>query len=228
MPALIAAKPATATWKTTSSQRPTIAVTNVHLKTRSTMPKRIDTETLYLRHEFTAAERLEMGASLAEAHNRLAAIEDELAAVKAQFKERSTKEELAVGTLSRNLSNGFEMRNIPCTLEYDMPNVGEVSYRRKDNGQFVKARPMTEQERQLDLPLEEKTEEQAAVAVEQSAKAAEEWFTPVPEGALDAPADEEKEAEEKSPLETEAGKTGKVEVIKPAKANGKTRPTADF
>ena len=138
---------------------------------------RITKESLYCRRDFTADERLEMGRELAQAHNRIAAIDDEEKAMKSQIKDRRAGVELTVGTLSRKLNDGYEMENISCTLVYDEPNVGEVTYRRPD-GTVAKVRAMSLQERQMDLPLDEKTEEQAAASVEASQEAADEFFKP--------------------------------------------------
>ena len=115
---------------------------------------RIAKEVLFLRHEFTKDERLEMGSNLANAYNRLASIEDEEAVMKAQVKDRKAGVEQTIGSLSRNLANGFDMVNIECETVWDTPNIGEVSYRRKDNGEIAKVRAMTSEERQMDLPLD--------------------------------------------------------------------------
>lgn len=116
---------------------------------------RITKEILFLRYEFSQQERLDMGAGLATAYNRMAEIEDEEAVMKSQIKDRKTSTSQTIGTLSRNLGNGYELRNIPCDILYDTPNVGEVSFRRQDTGEVVKekTRRMTEAEMQMDLPL---------------------------------------------------------------------------
>lgn len=112
---------------------------------------RVTKETLYLRHEFTNEEKLEMGTKLAEAHNRIAQITEEESVMKAQIKDRKAGVEASVGTLSRNLSSGFTMENVDCEVVYDLPNVGEVSYKRKDNGEIAKTRAMTAAENQTEL-----------------------------------------------------------------------------
>src|ERR1700743_38581 len=114
------------------------------------MGARVTKETLYLRHEFTNEERLTMGSDLGAAYNRMAAIEDEEKVMKSQIKERMSQVEATIGILSRNLTNGFTMENVDCSLEWDTPHVGEVSYKRKDNGQIAKTRAMTESENQLE------------------------------------------------------------------------------
>jgi hypothetical protein len=108
----------------------------------------------YIRHTFTAEERLKMGDELAQAFNRMADIETEESVLKAQIKERKSQVEQTISKYSRELSNGFTMMTVECRLEWDAPNVNEVSYVRVDTGEVVKTRPFTEAERQADLPLE--------------------------------------------------------------------------
>lgn len=118
------------------------------------MSNRPQKEVMYLKYTFSSDERLRMGDDLASAHNRIESIETEEAVVKAQFKERKASVEQSVTSLSRNLSTGFEMRNIDVRLDWDTPNVNEVQYVRTDTGEVVKTRPFTEAERQQDLPLD--------------------------------------------------------------------------
>ena len=141
------------------------------------MPTRITRESLYLRHDFTDAEVNIMAKELAQAYNRRQGIDDEEAVMKTQIKEKRANVDATVGSLSRKLNDSFEMVNVQCELVYDLPNVGEVSYKRTDNGEIAKVRPMTEQERQLDLPLEEPaTEEAAEASVEKSQEAVDGFF----------------------------------------------------
>jgi hypothetical protein len=163
-------------------------------------------ETLYLRREFTADERLEMGRDLAQAHNRIAAIDDEEKAMKSQIKDRRAGIDLSIGTISRKLNDGYEMENVSCTLHWDEPNVGEVTYR-NPAGEVVKARAMTAAERQMDLPLDESTTElsadQVEERVEQSKENANAFFDagPAPSAEdLDAAAEEAKVKEATGPV----------------------------
>ena len=121
------------------------------------------TETLYLRRDYTDAERLTMGDDLAQAHNRMAAIEEEEAVMKAQIKDRKAGVEQTIGSLSRKLRDRYEMENVVCTLHWDVPNVNEVTYRRP-NGEFAKVRAMVAPEMQKQLPFEEKDAEAKAEA----------------------------------------------------------------
>jgi len=141
------------------------------------MPVRISKESLYLRYDFTTEDRLQMCEELAQAYNRNQQIDDEETVMKAQIKDKRANVDATVGSLSRKLNDRFEMRNVDCELVYDFPNVGEVSYKRKDNGEIAKTRPMTEMERQMDLPLQEPaTPEAEKESIEASAKAADDFF----------------------------------------------------
>jgi hypothetical protein len=134
---------------------------------------RITSTTEYLRYNFTEQERLLMGSDLAETHNKLADIDAEEAVMKAQIKERRTGLEQKVGSLSRELSMGFTMRTVPCTLIYDKPHVGEVEYWRDDTITLVRTRPMTQAERQTELEFDKPI---AANPVEESVAAVETFF----------------------------------------------------
>ena len=156
------------------------------IRNEESMAKRIEREVLYLRHDFTTEERLEMGTNLAEAHNRLASIEEEETVMKAQVKDKKAGVTQTIGTLARNLGTGYEMRNTPCTLQWDAPNVGEVTYLDPD-GRTVKTRAMTESERQLELPLEEKTDAQAELNLTDSQATADEFLGDQEKTAADQP-----------------------------------------
>ncbi|SRR5579885_540102 len=162
---------------------------------------RITTTTEWLRHDFTEAERLQMGADLADAHNRLASIEEEESVVKAKFKERKVTIEQKVGTLSRELGIGYTMQNIQCRLEYDKPNPYEVSIIREDTGELVRVRPMTADERQTEIKFDEPVavnpEQAEEVALESAENIADFFAKP----SDDAPEDEltEDELEEDTP-----------------------------
>lgn len=114
----------------------------------------------YIRHTFTPDERLKMGDELAQAFNRMADIETEESVLKAQIKERKSQVEQTISKYSRELSNGFTMMTVECRLEWDQPNVNEVSYVRVDTGEVVKTRPFTESERQQELPMDADQSEQ--------------------------------------------------------------------
>lgn len=137
---------------------------------------RTTTDTLYLRHDFSQEERLEMGARLAESYNRLTEIGEEAKRMKGQIAERMSGVEATIGSLSRSIAAGFIMENVNCSISYDTPNVGEVTYFDPQD-KPVKVRPMTGAERQMELPISaEVPADEAAKSVEESAKNVEGFF----------------------------------------------------
>jgi hypothetical protein len=113
--------------------------------------KRKEKSTKYLRYEFIEGERLGMGKDLAEAHNKLADIDAEEQVIKAQIKERKAGLEQKIKTLSRNIFNGFEMRNVSCTMRWNSPITGKCEYYRDDTGELVDQRDMSSDEMQEEL-----------------------------------------------------------------------------
>jgi hypothetical protein len=111
------------------------------------------TITKFLRYEFTPEELQAKGKELAEQHDKRARLEEEFEAVKAQFKERTATIERDSGKLSRQITSGFEMRDIECACQWNIPVNGRVRIARKDTGEVVEERDMTSIERQEELPL---------------------------------------------------------------------------
>lgn len=134
-------------------------------------------EVMYLKYEFSNDEKLAMATTLAQNHNAIDDLAAEEKVFKTQIAERRSGLAQSVQTLSRNISMGFEMRNMPCLLQWDKPNVGEVQYVREDNGEVIRTRPMTESERQMELPMEAPKDEKAVEAsVAASEKAVDSFF----------------------------------------------------
>ena len=160
-----------------------------------------ETETVeYLRRTFTDAERLQMGNRLAEAYNGLATLDEEEASMKAKIKERRSTLEATVGSLSRELGTGWTMENVKCRLDYDTPNPFEVSYVRIDTGEIVKTRPMTDQERQAEIPFDKPQDQ----PIEDSQAAIEGFFGTQTATATDQPKPiTEKESEDDDAENTE-------------------------
>lgn len=154
------------------------------------MGVRNENEVLFLRYNFSDKEKLEMANTLAANHNRMEDIEAEEAVFKTQVKEKKAQIDQSIQSLSRSIYNGWEMRNIPCVAKFDEPNVGEVTYYRKDTGDSVKTRVMTDAERQMDLPL---AGDVLVVTPDKSAENIQNFFNP------EAIAEAAKEGEEPDP-----------------------------
>ncbi len=154
------------------------------------MPARITSEVLNLRHTFTTEERLALGDELAACRQNETEIAEEMKSSAAGFNERKAKLAATVGSLSRKISDGFDMQNISCSLRWDEPNMGEVTYF-DPQGNPVKTRAMTISERQLDLPLEQpKTQDEVDASIAKSAANVEEFFPAKTEGAEEAVAED--------------------------------------
>ena len=140
------------------------------------MATRTEREVMFLKYEFNDQEKLAMATTLAQNHNAIDDLAAEEKVLKTQIAERRSGLAQSIQTLSRNISTGFEMRNIPCRVQWDVPNIGEVQYIRTDTGEVVRTRPMTDTERQIDLPLEAQDEAAVEASVGASGEAVGEFF----------------------------------------------------
>jgi hypothetical protein len=102
----------------------------------------------------TDGERLEKGQQLADCQNERGIIEEEQDQVKSQFKARLSANEGQASSLGAALRAGYEYRAVDCRVvkNYD---TGRVHVIRKDTGETVEARDMSDEERQMGLPLGE-------------------------------------------------------------------------
>ncbi len=71
------------------------------------------------KYEFSDKEKQQMGQELALKYKDKAAINDEKQSVMSQFKDRIDRVELNINTLSRNINDGYELRDFECTVEKD-------------------------------------------------------------------------------------------------------------
>lgn len=76
------------------------------------------TELKLVKHVFTQDERNEIGGELARDWGNLSGIQAEFDQVKASYKAKITECESRIGTNSRNMMNGFEMREKHCRVEF--------------------------------------------------------------------------------------------------------------
>lgn len=112
----------------------------------------------FLRVELTKEEVYEFGRELARKNNELGQIEVELQAVKAQFKERQTRVESSINTLSRLVSNEYDHREVECLIVWNKPVAGQCTIVRTDTGEEVRSRMMSMQESQELLPFRDDSE----------------------------------------------------------------------
>ncbi len=94
----------------------------------------------------TVAQSKEMAQLMAE----IGTIEADLKAVVQDFKSRIAGKEARVGSLARNVQNGFEFRTVPCSRHFDYA-LGRVEEFRSDTDERISTRRLTDEERQQDL-----------------------------------------------------------------------------
>lgn len=114
-----------------------------------------------LKTTFTEKEKLIMAESIASCIRERNRLEDEFASIKKQYASDIGKQEAEISSLAERFNTGWEMRRVECEEVKDFNN-GTVTVYRKDqrSGYLldpVEERALTAEERQLNLPLDEKT-----------------------------------------------------------------------
>ena len=106
-----------------------------------------------LKHILTDKEKLEIGAGLADEYQTLSEAENQLAAIKADYKGRIDGANALIGRKSALIRAGYEMRQTPVEIVKDW-TAGTVKTFRLDTMEIVECRDMTKDERQMGLKLE--------------------------------------------------------------------------
>jgi hypothetical protein len=114
-----------------------------------------DTITEFLKYDFTPDEVRELGKELARKTTENAELELQLAAVKSQFKDKTTRLAADISALSRQVANGYEHRNVECKIQWHTPRLGMKTIIRCDTGEVVRETQMSNEERQEMLPFEQ-------------------------------------------------------------------------
>lgn len=109
--------------------------------------------TEYLKYTFTESELKEFAKELARQTATMSEVEEEKKAVVANFTERIAAAKSNASRLSRYINNGYDYRNIDCSVKLNDPNTGVKTIYRDDTGESVKTYPMTQDELQEKLPL---------------------------------------------------------------------------
>ena len=117
--------------------------------------------TQLLRCVLTPDETIAAGKELAEATSELKELEEEKSNIVANFKARSTEKEARITVLTNRIRSGYEYRNVECQTTYDSPEEGKKQTVRSDTGEITATEPMTEEEKQRNLPLEETDDDKA-------------------------------------------------------------------
>lgn len=176
-----------------------------------------------LRYNYTPDERREKGQQLADTHIRLGAVNDELDRIKSDYKAKIQTLEADISTLSTKVSTGYEMREYVCFFEYDTPEKGKKTLRRKEPPcDIVRVEEMTEADRQtvmesIEAQVTDGTDTSLVVLPGAAPK-------PVQQPSADAGEDDELEWAKK--LEAQRKQTAAEEAEKKKAAKGKGRKTS--
>jgi hypothetical protein len=110
--------------------------------------------TEFLKYTFSEPELKDFSKELARENTTVAEAEEQKKAVVAQFTEKITSSKSKISQLSRYINNGYDYRNVECSIAMNSPNTGFKTVVRDDTGEEVKTLPMTESEMQEKLQFE--------------------------------------------------------------------------
>jgi hypothetical protein len=104
-----------------------------------------------LRVDLSASEIHTYSLQLANENRAVNSIEDEKKTVTSQYTARLNEKKASIKRLSAVVSDGFEMREIECEIQYNKPEVGKKTIIRKDLDKVHAVERMEEWEMQLEL-----------------------------------------------------------------------------
>lgn len=97
------------------------------------------------RYDFSEAEAHALAIELAEGIKKLEAIIAEKKEMVKKYTADADKVKLACDELSIKVSDGFEMRNVQCWVEYNKPSAGQKQITRIDTSEIF-TEPMNEED----------------------------------------------------------------------------------
>lgn len=104
----------------------------------------------FVRYRFTESERKTIADDMAQAVETKEEAEDQLKAIKADYKSSIEEAEAKIRACARKLQIGYEMRNVDCTVDRDFKQ-RVIRFIRCDTFETVEERPMTSDELQMKL-----------------------------------------------------------------------------
>ncbi len=115
-------------------------------------------EFIQARHDLTHDEQQEMTQKLVQAMNQVEEAEEAAKATSADFKARAKAAKSQQGMLKNILANGYEMRSVECTVEFNRKKGVKTYYLhapgKQGHGGVVEKKEMTEADYQR-LPMDE-------------------------------------------------------------------------
>ena len=109
----------------------------------------------YLKCHLTEKEKTELSAKIAKAISDRSSAEAKLKEVSASIKAQIAQLDAEISEKALQINNGYEYRNVECRMDKDY-RLGTVTITRLDTGEVIRERPMTAEERQMELLGEKK------------------------------------------------------------------------
>ena len=105
----------------------------------------------YLKCQLTEKEKTELSAKIAKAISDRSSAEAKLKEVNASIKAQIAQLDAEISEKALQINNGYEYRNVECRMDKDY-RLGTVTITRLDTAEVIRERPMTAEERQMELP----------------------------------------------------------------------------
>lgn len=99
-----------------------------------------------LRYDFSASEVHDLSLKLAKKNKEVVALEEEKKSVVSQLQAKINEAKASVNTLSGQVSDGWEYREIECDVIYHQPQQGKKTIIRRDTGKKTAVESMTDYE----------------------------------------------------------------------------------
>jgi len=109
----------------------------------------------YLKCHLTEKEKTELSAKIAKAISDRSSAEAKLKEVNASIKAQIAQLDAEISEKALQINNGYEYRNVECQMDKDY-RLGTVTITRLDTDEVIRERPMTAEERQMELPGDKK------------------------------------------------------------------------
>ena len=108
----------------------------------------------YLQYKFSDAEIRVLSQDAGRIDQEMKTLENRLDQIKKSLAGELAEKKTELSKLMAKMAGGFEYRNVDCEIQLDTPKQGQASIVRLDTDEVVKVRRMTDEELQIQLPLE--------------------------------------------------------------------------
>ncbi len=109
-----------------------------------------------LKYFFKDGEIRDLGKKLAELHETYCSLEADKKRTVKDFDAKLSAVEAEAGIVTNSIRSGYEYRDIPVTITLDSPKAGQKTTTRDDTGEIVAVEEMTYEEKQRELPMDDK------------------------------------------------------------------------